>query len=220
MKRMMALLMALAMLLCAMPALAEGGEIPYAKVVEAALSLREAAYGDFLTLKGVPEDLQETARDWTAGIDDTPDLVVCMDVNDSALVKEYRAMFRSEHPMVSYEAQSTAVGEIMSYSMVMAAYETPELEKSFNEAIDVNSALNHNMMYADSAAEEGTMLYVVLYKDALPIFILTNVENGAVSLTAYIIPSNELASYTSYARVAFWFMGWGCNMTGKEIKPE
>lgn len=220
MKRLTALILALVMMLCAAPALAEGGEVSYEKIVEAMLDLKALADGDFMSIKGVPEEVQQRARDWTAGIDDTPDLVVRLDVEDSSIVKEYRAMFKSEHEMVSYEAQSTAVGEIINYSFVMAAMENPDPEKSYNELAEVLSALNHNLIYADPIAEDGAVLYVVFYEDALPIFLLTNVENGAVSLTAYIVPSDDLAACSSYARVAFWFLGWGCPLSGGEVKPE
>lgn len=220
MKRVMALLLALTMLLAAAPACALGGEISYDEIVAAALSLRQTAHGDFMDIKGIPMDIQGMARDWTAGIDDTPDLVVRMDVNDSAVVKEYRAMFRAEHPMVSYEAQSTGVGEIISYSMVYSAYESNDPEKAFDRMADVNTALNHNVLYASPDAQDGAVLYVVLYEDALPILLLTNIENGATSLTTYILSSDELAKCGSYAQVAFWFMRWGCPMTGAEIRPE
>lgn len=220
MKRLTALLLALTLLFAAVPAFALGGEISYEEIVAAALNLRQTAHGDFMDIKGIPMDIQGMARDWTAGIDDTPDLVVRMDVNDSAVVKEYRAMFRAEHPMVSYEAQSTGVGEIISYSMVYSAYESNDPEKAYDRMADVNTALNHNVLYASPDAEDGAVLYVVLYEDALPILLLTNIENGATSLTTYILSSDELSKCGSYAQVAFWFMRWGCPMTGAEIRPE
>lgn len=220
MKRMTSLLLMLALLICAMPARAAGGELTYAQAVDAALYLRELAHGDFMAIKGVPEDIQGRARDWTQAIDETPELVVWLDVYECAHVLQYRAMFKSEHPMVSLEAQSTGVSEILNYAMTMAAYETLRPEASFSQYVQVNNALGSNEIYADPAAENGGSLYVVLYEEALPVFLLTNAENGAVSISAYIIPSSELLECTTYAQVAMWFMRWGCPITGAEIRPE
>lgn len=219
MKRLMALLLTL-LLCCAVPAMAEGGEISYGRIVESMLTLREMARSDFMTLKGVPESIQDDAREWTAAIDDTPDLVVRLDVNNSPHVAQYRAIFKSEHPMVSYEAQSTGVGEIINSAMSIAAYESLRPEDAYYRMGDVLGALNHSEIYADPAAEEGTMLYIVLYEGAEPIFLLTNVENGAVSLTPYIIPCVALADCESYAEVAMWFLSWGCPISGGEVLPE
>lgn len=219
MKRLLALLVTLS-LLCAAPAFAAGGEIPYERIVGSMLYLRELAHGDFMTIKGVPEDVQADAREWTAAIDDTPDLIVRLDVNDCAHVAQYRAIFKSEHPMVSYEAQSTGVGEIMNTAMIVAAYENLRPEQAYYRMGDVVSALNHRELYADPDAQEGCVLYIVLYEGAEPVFLLTNVENGAVSLTAYIIPCMALSECESYLDVAMWFMGWGCPISGAEVRLE
>lgn len=219
MKRILAMALAALLVLTAVPALASGGEVGCDRLVQCAVSLRAMAYGDFMTLKGVPEDIQGMARDWTAGIDDTPDLVVRLDVYGSAVVLQYKALFKSEHPMVSLEAQSTGVGEIMNAVYTMAAYEYPQPERSYNQFFDVHSALNFDEIYADPAIEEGGQLYLLLYENAEPLFILVNAENGAVSLTPYIVPSMELAECGSYAQVAMWFMRWGCPMTGEQLTP-
>lgn len=221
MKRMMALLLAL-VLACGMTmALAEKpGEVSYDRIVEAAMSLRTLAYGDFLTLKGVPESVQGMARDWTEGIDETPDVMVRLDVMDCPLVLQYRAVFKAEHPMVSYEAESNGVGEIINSLLVLAAYETPQPEQTYRKITNVLSALNHSEIYADPDAPEGYALYFLLWEDAEPLFILTNVENGAVSLTTYVVPSMELAECSTYAQLAMWFMRVGCPITGAEIRPQ
>lgn len=220
MKRVVSLLLVLALLLCAVPALAAGGEISYDRVVEACMGLRALAHGDFMDIRGVPEDVQGRARDWTAAIDETPDLVVWLDVYNCAFVLQYKALFKAEHPMVSLEAQSTAISEILNGAMSMAAMETPQPERYYSQATQVANALDYRHIYADAAAEEGGGFYVVLYEDALPVLLLTNVENGAVSVSAYIIPSGELAACTSYAQVAMWFMRWGCPITGAEVKAQ
>ncbi|MBQ2952700.1 MAG: hypothetical protein IJE07_04015 [Clostridia bacterium] len=220
MKRIVSLMLAVLMLLSAAPAMAAGGEISYAQVVDACMKLRALAHGDFMDIKGIPDDVQGRARDWTAGIDETPELVVWLDVYNCSYVLQYKAVFKSEHPMVSYEAQSTAISVILNGAMSMAAMETLQPEKYYTQSAQVNNALGSNWIYADAAAEDGGTFYVVLYEDALPVLILTNVENGAVSLSSYIIPSSDLAACTSYAEVAMWFMSWGCPMSGAEVKPE
>ena len=73
---------------------------------------------------------------------------------------------------------------------------------------------------ADPDAPEGYALYFLLWEDAEPLFILTNVENGAVSLTTYVVPSMELAECSTYAQLAMWFMRVGCPITGAEIRPQ
>lgn len=219
MKRFLALLLAAMMVCASVPALAAGGEISYDRLVQFALNLREMAYGDFMTLKGVPADIQGMARDWTEGIDDTPELLVRLDVYGSSHVLQYKAVFKAEHPMVSLEAQSTGVGEIVNYIYTMAAYEYPQPERAYYQFFDVHSAMNYDEIYADPAVEEGGQLYLLLYENAEPLFILVNAENGAVSLTPYIVPSMELAGYTSYTQVAMWFMRWGCALTGEQLIP-
>ena len=220
MKRMMAMLLAWAMIVCAVPALASGGEVPYWRIVDTMLNLREVAHGDFMTIKGVPEKTQVDARAWTEGIDDTPDLVVRLDICDTAYVGQFRAMFRTEHPMVSYEAQSTAVGVIMNTAMTVAAYEDIRPESMYYRMGDVVNALGYRELYADPEAEEGCVLYVVLYEGAAPVLLLTNVENGAVCLTPYIVPSQALSACQSYPEVARWFLGFGCPISGAEVLPE
>ena len=220
MKRVMALLTALLLVCSALPALAAGGEVPTQRLVETAMSLRALAYGDFMTIKGVPENIQGMARDWTAGIDETPEMIVRLDISECAAVLQYRAMFKSEHPMVSYEAQSTGMGEVINAALIISAYESPRPETAYFQITNVLNALGHSELYADPEAQSGNMLYILFYEDAEPLFILANVENGAVSLTTYIVPSMELAECTSYAQVALWFMRMGCPISGAELTLE
>lgn len=220
MKRLMAMMLAAMLILFAAPALALGGEVPYWRIVDTMLNLREVAHGDFMSIKGVPANVQEDARAWTEAIDDTPDLVVRLDVYDTAHVAQYRAIFKSEHPMVSYEAQSTGVGEIMNTAMVVAAYENIRPESMYYRMGDVVNALGYRELYADPDAEDGCVLYIVLYEGAEPVFLLTNVENGAVCLTPYIIPCMALSECESYPEVVMWFMSWGCPISGAEVRPE
>lgn len=220
MKRMMALLLILTMLTFAMPAFAAGGEVPYERIVAFCMNLRELAHGDFMTLKGVPDDIQGTARAWTDAIDETPDLVVRLDVMQSSHVLQYRAVFKAEHPLVSMEAQSTGVGEIINSAMSVAAYETLRPEATYRQIGNVLNALNHQSICAAPELEDGAMLYVVFYEGAEPIFVLTNVENGALAMTSYIIPSAALADCSTYPEVAMWFMRWGCPISGAVVQPE
>ena len=221
MKRMLTLLLVLLLTVGVQGALAEKpGEVSYERIVEAAMSLRESAHGDFMDIKGIPEDIQGRARDWTEGIDETPELLVFLDVAQSPLVLQYRAIFKAEHPMVAYEAESNAVADLINSLMFLAAYETPHPERTYNQLVDVLNGLNRSSLYADPDALDGYALYFVLWEDAEPLFILPSVENGAVALTSYIIPSMELAECSTYAQLVFWFMRMGCPITGAEILPE
>ena len=219
MKRAMTLLMAL--LLCAMllPVQAEGAELSYERVVRMAMHMREMASGDYMTIAGAPESVQKRAREWAAGIDDTPELIVRLDIDEAALVKEYRAVFKSEHPMVGYEAESNAMSEVISYAMLYAFYESVVSESAFEEMLDVNELLKPTMLYAEEG-EPGSALYIVLYEGAQPIFILVTAENGAVHMQGMFVPGREIAKCTSYVQVAFWFMRKGLPMTGAEVLPE
>lgn len=219
MKRLIALLLVLVLCAGMTSASAEGAELSYDRVVQMAQHIRSMASGDYLTIRGAPEDLQKKAREWTAGIDDTPELIVRMDIDDAAYVLEYRATFKAEHPMVAYEAESNAMVDIMTYSMLYAVYESVVTEAALEDCWEINSLLNASMLYAGEG-EPGSALYIVLYEDAQPIFILATAENGAVSLQGMLVPGRNLAKCTSYAQVAFWFMRYGFPMTGEEVLPE
>lgn len=218
--RVTALAAALLMLCSAACAETLGGQIAYGRLVECARELYELAYGDFMTLKNVPWDVQSVAQDWTAAYSGEPALVVRLDVYGSAHVLQYRAVFKSEHPLVSLEAQSTGVGEIINGALTMAAYDSLQPQAAYTRMMHVHNALNFNEMYADADIPEGGQLYVLLYEEGEPLFILSNAENGAVSLTTYIIPSMSLAECRTYADVAMWFMRWGCPISGDEVRPE
>ncbi len=119
-----------------------------------------------------------------------------------------------------YEAESTGVGEIINGALTMAAMELPDPQAAYTRMSQVHSALGYDEMRADPDTPAGGQLYLLLYEGAEPLLILTNAENGAVSLTTYIIPSMELAECDSYADVALWFLRWGCPLTGEEVQPE
>ena len=82
MKRMMTLLLALALLMgstfaCAEEAPKRGGaDLPYARVVEMAEHMRALATGDYLDIKQVPETMQTVAEGCAAGITGVPRLLV------------------------------------------------------------------------------------------------------------------------------------------------
>ncbi len=219
MKRAISLLLALSLICCALPALAAGGEISYDRVVETALIVREMSFGDYMTFKGVPERMQNRARNWALGIDDTPDLVVRLDIGECPYVREYRAIFMSEHPMVSAEAQSDAMAIILNSAMLQATTESLT-GPTVQEVSEVNAAVNAGAIFADTEAEDGCALYIVLYENAQPLMILTSVENGAVMVHSRFVPSPRLAAASSYAEVALWFMRLGCPMTGAQVFPQ
>lgn len=218
MKRVIALVLVLLMSACMLPAHAAGAELTYERAVEMAAYMRRIASGDYLAINGVPEELQRTAREWSAGIDGQPRMVVKLDVMESALILETRAGFIAEHPMVLYEAESTAMSYILNYAMLYAAMETVVAESAYEEITEVNSQLNCEMLYAEEA-EDGTGMYLVFYDDAEPLLILSSAESGAVSLRAYFVPSEKLARCANHGQVALWFMMYGMPMTCSEVTP-
>lgn len=216
MKRLIAMMLLLAMCMGMTAAHAEGAELTWSQAAEMAMYMRSLAWGDYMDIHGVPQELQSKARTWTDGITQTPRLVVRLDVENEPNVVAVRTSYLNEHPMVSFEAQSSAMGAIIAYSMLYAEYEDITAQTSYDETAAINTAIDCEMLYADKA-EPGTALYVVLYDNAQPLFILASAENDAVSLRGYLIPSRLLAKSTNYGQVALWFMRYGFPMTGQEI---
>lgn len=211
----------LILLLCAamLPAYAAGSELSWQRAVDMAQHMRQIASGDYLAINGVPESLQRTARGWAAGVEGEPRMIVRLDVENAAFVRNMRAYFANEHPMVSFEAESTVMMEVVSYAMVYAAYESVVGAVEYEEILEVNGLLNCSMIYAEEAPA-GTAYYLVLYEDAQPILILASAENNAVCLTGWFIPSKQLADCASSGQVSLWFLKNGMPMTCREIFPE
>lgn len=218
MKRLTALLMTLLLAAMCCTAHADGAELTWQRAVEMTQHLREIATGDYLTINGAPENIRRKAREWAAGMEGEPRLIVRADVMNSAYVRSDRASFLTEHPMVILETVSSSVAEIMSYMMVAAAVENVVTESEVEEIVQVNSQLNCEMIYAEEA-EAGMGFFLVFYEDAPPVLILSTAENGAVSLRACFIPSTKLANCQNHGQVALWFMMNGITMTCSEVKP-
>ena len=225
MKRMMTLLLALALLMgstfaCAEEAPKRGGaDLPYARVVEMAEHMRALATGDYLDIKQVPETMQTVAEGWAAGITGVPRLVVQLDINDASYLVDTRAQFSQEPPIVLYEAESTAVVEVWQYMAAAASQESGLSESGYEEIMTVNGHINASMMYAEDGTE-GNAMYIVLYDNATPILYIVNAENGAVSVRGLFLPSAKLAKCKNYGQVAMWLMLNGLSMTCQEIKAE
>ncbi len=222
MKRIVALIAAM-MLLC-VGALAEapargGADLPYDRIVAMAQYMRELVYGDYLTIKQVPETMQTVARTWAAGISDIPRLVIQVDINNLAAVLETRAIFRQEHPMVGYEAESSVVVAAWQALAYAAGEEAALSGSSYKEILRINGQIGAFQMYAD-AGTEGNSMFIVLYDDAAPILMIGNGENGAVSIQGMFLPSTKLAKCSHYGQVSLWLMLNGLTMTCQEIKPE
>jgi len=207
--------------LCAwiVPVQAAGKELSYGRVIGMTEYMRQIASGDYLTIRGAPEDVQRKAREWAAKIDGHPRLVVRMDVEQTGYLMEIRGLFAAEHPMVAYEAESTGLSGLLGYLFACAAAESVVAEAAYEEIIGVNSSLNCEMIYAEEG-NNGTGLYVVIDEDAPPILILVTAENGAVSLTGMFLPSGRLARCTNHGQVAMWFLANGFPMTGEQVLPE
>lgn len=219
MKRLTALICAMVLCMGLLSAQAAGADLTYDRVVEMAQHMRTIASGDYLTMNGVPEDLQRVAREWVAGIDGEPRLVVRMNLENAAYLKEIRAMFTAEHPMVAFEAESTGLSWMISYLFLYAASETVVAESAYEQIAEVNGLLNCEMLYAEEA-EPGTGMYVVLYEGASPILIIASAENDAVSLFGVFVPSAKLSGCANYGQVAMWFLMNGFPMTGAQVLPE
>lgn len=220
MKKLMAMALAALLLLGMVSAgSAEGESVPYAQLAEMARYLRQVATSDYMTINGVPEDIQSKAREWTAGIEGDPRLIVKLDVDQSAYLMQNALLMRNEHPMVIYEAGSTAK-VYLAYSMI--AYASREYlvgETSYEEIIEVNSQLHCEMIFAGEYADADDM-YFVFYEDAQPILLNVTCENGAVNMQALIVPSPRLKRCQSYGQVALWLMGTGMAMTCTEVLPD
>ncbi len=223
MKRMMAILLAMGLLLCG-TACAEGkvrsgADLPYARLVEIAEYMHKLATGDYLDIKQVPEDMQSVAESWAAGIVGQPRMVVQVDINESSYLVETRSLFFKEPPIVLFEAESTAIVEVWQYMVFAASSEAGLTESSYEEIMTVNGHINARMMYADEGTE-GNAMYIVLYENAAPIICIVNAENGAVSVQGMFLPSAKLAKCKNYGQVSMWLMLNGLSMTCQEIKPE
>lgn len=222
MKRVMALIAAI-LLLCTC-ALAEapvrtGADLSYGRMIEMALYMRELVYGDYLNIKQVPENLQTLARTWAKGISDTPRLVVQLDINSLAAMVQTRAIFRQEHPMIGYEAESSVVVAAWQIMADAAAEEGGLNGASYAEIMRVNGQVSAFQMYAEEGVEDNSM-FIVLYEDAAPLLMIGNGENGAVSIQGLFLPSAKLARCSDYGQVALWMMTNGLYMTCQEILPE
>ena len=219
MKRLTAICLALLMCLCVLTAGADGAELTYARAVEMAQHMHAIASGDYMASNGVPESIQRRAREWAAGITGEPRLVVRLDLNEYAYIREISTTFMNEHPMVAYEAESSATSRIMISMMAYAAWESVVSESLFEEIVEVNTQLNCEMIYAEEG-ETGYGMYLVFYEGAAPLLILSSGENGAVSLQASFVPSERLARCRNHGQVALWLMLNGISMTAQEVLPK
>lgn len=219
MKRLIAMLMALVMSCGLLPVCADGADLSYERVVAMAQYMRELTLGDYLAFRGAPEHFQRTAREWAAGLDGEPRLIVKLDVSQSNIVLATGNSMINEHPMVAFEAESSAISHLITYTMFYAARESVIGEDDFMNIPRINSLLNGEMIYAEEAteAENGTGLYIAFYEDAEPLLILASAENGAVSLMAVFLPGERLARCADHGQVAMWFMMNGLAMTCSEV---
>lgn len=219
MKRLTALLLLATLCLSAIPAQAVGADLTWERIVDFALHMREMATGDYLDIKGVPENLQKVAEGWASGVNETPRLIVRLDVMNASYLIDTRAAFMAEPEMVRYEAECTSMTEIYQYVTFYASMEAAVDASAYEEVMEVNSLLDIMTIYAEEAPPE-TAFYVVLYDDAAPIFMIATAENDSVSLSGMFLPSDRLANCTNYGQVSMWFMLNGFAMTCEEVKPE
>lgn len=220
MKKMMALALAVLLLLGMVPACsAEGETVTYAQLAEMARHLRRVATSDYMTINGVPEDIQSKARAWTAGIEGDPRLIVKLDVDQNAYLMRSALLMRNEHPMVIYEASSSAKIHLMVYMIAYASLEYLVDETNYEEIVEVNDQLNCEMIFA-AEYDDADDMYFVFYEDAQPILLNVTCENGAVNMQALIVPSPRLKRCQSYGQVALWLMGTGMAMTCTEVLPD
>ncbi len=225
MKRFVTLLLAV---LLALPALAAGAEgtaarnginLTYDRIVDMALYMRQLAMGDYLDIKAVPEAQQTVAEGWAAGINDTPRLVVQLNLEALAALTDIRLIFSQESDVVLLEAESNVVVDVWQYLAYYAGEEAGLTGSSYEEIMTVNGYINAQMTYAQEVAE-GYGLYIVLYEDASPLLYIVSAENGAVCIRGLFLPSTKLQKCENYGDVALWLLFNGFAMTCEEIKPE
>lgn len=219
MKRMLTLLLALALVLGMAPACAEGAQLSFEQAADMAQYLREAAAGDYLELKGVPVDMQRRAAQWAGGLEGDARLVVRLHFGDHASLSALRVMLLQEHPMVVFEAESSFMIELVALTFSWAAMESQAAEASYEEIAEINDALRCGRMYAEDC-EQGAELYLVLHEEAQPILILAIAENGAVDLSAWFVPGPKLNKCKSAGEVAMWYMRNGLFLSCSEVSKE
>jgi hypothetical protein len=181
--------------------------------------MRQLVMGDYLDIKQTPESLKTIARNWAAGITDSPRLVVQLDVENQSHVVTTRGIFSQEPPIVGFEAVSDAEVTIWQYLARSAGEESGVTGASYQEIMQVNGQINASTMYAEEG-REGTGMYILLYEDAAPILLLVNAENGAVSITGLFLPSVKLQKCQNYGQVSLYLMLNGFGMSCQEILGE
>lgn len=218
-RRVAALLMLLVMMCAALPCQAAGSELEMARITQMAAYIHELATGDLLGYCGLPDSLRNLAASWARGLEGTPRLVVRMDVENAAELVINRPKFVNEHPMVGFEAESTLIGSMMAQMMYIAATQSAVAGADSEEVVLINNSLNARLIYAEEAPEGQyhTGMYIVLYKDACPLMLIANQENGSVSINACFLPSSMLSRCQNAGQVALWFMICGYPMTAEEI---
>jgi len=225
MKRIITLMLAMVLAVSGLSACAyaetarHGADLSYARIVEMAQYMRELATGDYLDIKHVPETMQTVAQTWAAGINDTPRLVVQLDINGLSSMVEVQALFSREPAIVSFEAQSNVVVEVWQSLAYSAGMEAALAESGYEEIMNVNGQINASMMYAEPGTE-GNAMYIALYEGAAPIILLVCAENDAVSIRGMFLPSAKLAKCKNYGQVAMWLMLNGFALTCQEILPD
>lgn len=223
MKRLIALMLVLLLALNTIPSVAEeartGVDLTYARIVEMTRYMRQLATGDYLDIKMVPEAQQTIARTWAEGIADMPRLVVQLDIEKWSALRENQLTFSQEPDVVQLEAESTLIVQLWQYLAYYTSEEAALTEASYEEMMTVNSHINAQMMYAEEG-RKGNAVYIVLYDNAAPIFLLVSGENGAVSIQGMFLPSARLQKCGNYGQISLWLMLNGYPITCREIKPE
>lgn len=226
MKRILSILTALMMM--AVPAFAEdaaeaaparvGAELTYERITAFCEYMKELSTGDYLDIKQVSQAQQDIAAGWAAGISGQPRMVVKLNVQDMSYIKEIRLMFMHEEEVIGAEAESGGVIEIWWALCSAAGQEASVNEPDYAQIMEINGYINASMIYAEEAPEDYAV-YFVLYENAAPILLLTNAENGAVSIQGMYLPSKALAKCENYGAVSLWMMFQGLPITCVEVTP-
>lgn len=222
MKRVLICVLVLAMTLSGVTAGAEtrsGVNLSYDRVVEMCLYMRELVMGDYLDIKQAPQAMRDIAVGWAEGIDESPRLVVQLDIESQSFLVDVSAYFTNEPEIVRMEAISQAVITIWQLLAQCAAQESGVAAASYQEIMQVNGQINASAIYAEEGPE-GNGMYIVLYENAAPILLIVNAENDAVSIRGMFLPSTRLEKCENYGQVAMYLMLNGFSMSCQEIKPE
>jgi len=190
MKKVFALLMALAMLCSA--ALAEADMVAQAVTLAQRMDALAGSSG-YRSCVGMYGEMDTLLGQYAAGSHDQPRLVVAVDT------KGYTDMVLGSVIALGFEVDAVAQAELvekMSSAMVLQLVAT----KGTSILAAVSGMTTSTVFAREGEAARG--VYLLLYEGATPIAVNWTAQNGAVSMNAYFLPDDELAACQSVQAVS------------------